>query len=186
MLREVMQVNFQLCMKGKRWGIKQVKQGACDSPHESCGSGGDRRQFGQIWYMSLWWQLHPITTSQSSCKTCNLHDFFFVFCWFFFVEISQGFSLHLSISKLPHTDITFAPHLVCWHFSPLINTPAEMMGLLVGVHVLKYAKNALFSAGAGGLHRNHLNQYKWEADEFWTFDHTLNVTLHLISGMFKD
>lgn len=110
---------------------------------------------------------------------------FFFFC-FFVCEISQGFSLHLSISKLPHTDITFAPHLVCWHFSPLINTPAEMMGLLVGVHVLKYAKNALFSAGAGGLHRNHLNQYKWEADEFWTFDHTLNVTLHLISGMFKD
>lgn len=88
------------------------------------------------------------------------------FFLFFVCEISQGFSLLLSISKLPHTDITFAPHLVCWHFSPLINTPAEMMGLLVGVHVLKYAKNALFSAGAGGLHRNHLNQYKWEADEF--------------------
>lgn len=137
------------------------------------------------WYMSLW-QLHPIATSQSSC----LHGFcfflFFVVFVFFVVEISRGFSLHLSISKLPHTDITFAPHLVCWHFSPLINTPAEMMGLLVGVHVLKYAKNALFSAGAGALHRNHLNQYKWEADEFWTFNHTLNVTLHLISGMFKD
>lgn len=174
-------------MKGKRWGIKQVKQGTCDSPHESCGSGGDGRQFGQILdLLHDTWVYDSCILSQQARVVAYMAFGFFWFFVVFVVEISQGFSLHLSISKLPHTDITFAPHLVCWHFSPLINTPAEMMGLLVGVHVLKYAKNALFSAGAGGLHRNHLNQYKWEADEFWTFDHTLNVTLHLISGMFKD
>lgn len=132
------------------------------------------------WYMSLWWQLHRIATSQGSCKTCNLHDFYFfgVFVVFFVVEISQGFSLHLSISKLPHTDITFAPHLVCWHFFPLINTPAEMMGLLVGGSCVEVCKECAFLCRSRRPTQKSLEPI--QMGSWWV------LNIHLISGMFKD